>query len=163
MAKRQVRIKETSTRVGAGRPRSDLKDVNKDETYSKVPSVTTVEGLLLNNVAKDLFKETAAVLVKRQQLKPSHLTLLINYCNSFAITVMSPEELLDNQLTFRKEDGSLSPAVHTVHSVNFAMMMRSMQSLRLDPKTELMNCLIAKAKEGGSTYIEKAEEIISEL
>ena len=163
MAKRQIRASSATVRVSAGRPRSDLKDVNKDETYSRVPSVTSVEGMLLNNVAKDLYKESAAVLVKRQQLKPSHMTLLINYCNAFAVTVMSPDELIEHQLCFRKDDGSLSPSVNTVYSTYYSAMLRSMQNLRLDPKTELMNCLIAKAKEGGSTYIDKAEEVVGQL
>lgn len=159
---KRVRVNPSASSM-AGRPRSDLKDVNTDEVYSKVPSVTTVEDLLLNTVAKNLYTVTAKILVHRQQLKPAHITLLVNYCNSFAVTVMKPNEMVKLGLITQKEDGSYHPSIHSVYSVYYGAMVKAMQTLRLDPKSELMNSLAKASQTKGTQYIDVAKDLYDQF
>lgn len=157
----QVRVKPGSVGMG-GRPRQDLDDVNKDEAYQKAPSVTPVESLLLNDVAKNLYSDTAKILVHRQQLKPAHISLLVTYANAFAVTVMKVDELIEHRLV-NVVDDKLTPAIHTVYSTYAQTYMRSMQLLRLDPKTELLNSMAKATADKGTQYIEKAKALYDEM
>ena len=152
--KKRVRVKGiTQTGAGTGRPRKDLQDVNKDEVYEKAPSVSSFDEMLLNDVAKDLFKSASSTLVHRQQLKPSHLSLLISYANSFAVTVMTPVEMEKYNLTKLRDDGTYYPPIHSVFTAYNNAMIKAMQNLRLDPRTELMNSLQVETNKKGTEYL----------
>lgn len=160
---KRIRINKTATHPG-GRPRKDLTDTNKDELYSKTPSVTSqIEDMLVDDKAKDLFKSAAAVLVHRQQLKPAHLTLLISYCNSFSISNMSPDELVDRGYVTKMEDGSYKPPIHQIFKTYNDSMIKAMQILRLDPKSELLNSLAKATEVKGSEYINTVKDVYSEM
>ena len=159
MQAQKVRINPSSTN-GGGRPPKNLPDANKDEIYVKAPPPP---ASLYNDTAKELWKLSANILCHRQQLKPAHLCLLVNYCNAFAVTVMTPKELIEHNLTTQLKDGSFRPGIHSVYANFFNAMTKSMQMLRLDPKTELYNSLATTCNEKGSHEISYVAEIVNAL
>lgn len=162
MTTEKKRVRTNGTGLG-GRPRKDLKDANKDEVYEKAPSVASFDSMLMNDVAKDLFKSASSTLVHRQQLKPSHLSLLIAYANSFAVTVMTPEEMQSHNLTKLRDDGTYYPPIHAVFTAYNNAMIKAMQNLRLDPRTELMNSLAIETKKQGTEYLSDAKNLYDEM
>lgn len=158
--KPRIRINPAATKP-SGRPRRDMKDVNKDELCMKTPAPPQE---LINDTARAMWTETAKILIHRQQLKPAHFGLLINYCNSYAVTVMGKDELLAANLVTATDDGGTRPSMNSVYNTYFSAMTKAMQLLRIDPKTELMNSLAKAVQEGGSEYIDnKNRDLYAEL
>lgn len=148
--KPRVRVNAAATKM-SGRTRTDLKDVNKDELCMKTPGQPKE---LINDTAKQMWDSTAKILIHRQQLKPAHFGLLLNYCNAYAVTVMTKEEMIEHHLVTATDDGGTRPSINSVYGTYFTAMTKAMTLLRIDPKTELMNSLAKAVQEGGSQYIE---------
>lgn len=155
--KKRVRVKENTGNPG-GRPRSDLKDVNTDELILRVPAAPNE---LIDETAKEMWKDVCAILIHRKQLKPSHLPLVLTYCNAFAVTIMKPEQLLEHGLIV-VSGKKFVPAPHVIFNTYSNSMCRCMQMLRLDPKGELYNCL-AKAVKDESQYIDANDKLYDQF
>ena len=161
MQKHKIRINPKSTGdINSGRPPKNLPDANKDEVYTTAPPPPEC---LINQNARDLWVLSADILCKRKQLKPAHLCLLINYCNSFAVTVMTAEEMVKYGIAERNEDGLLRPAMNAIYATYYNSMKNSMQMLRLDPKTELYNALAVQTEQQGTHEFGYVDSVIESL
>lgn len=135
----QIRRKSAST---AGRTPRNLPDVHTDENVNRVPPCPT--ELKDFPKASAYWKAICRTLIGRQKLKFNHLPIVSQAVLYMSLAHASAEQLMQLGYITLTDDGIYKPALHTVRKTFTDSFLKCYQTLTLDPKSEIYDCMIEK-------------------
>ncbi len=133
----QIRRKGSST---AGRTPRNLPDVHIDENVARVPPCP-IEIKDFPR-ASDYWKLICKTLINRGKLKYNHLPIVSQAVQYMSLAHATTEQLIDLGYVTRNEDGTYRPLLHVLRKSFTETFLKCYQSLTLDPKSEIYDCML---------------------
>lgn len=141
-----VRVRRRSNSIGiGGRPATNLPDIHTDENLPRVPPLPDTLKDFPNS--EKIWKDICGTLIHRGKLKYNHLqvvALAVQWTSLANCTTYELEKL--GYITF--VDDICKPALHMVKSKITDEMLKCYNTLTLDPKTEIYDCMAQSGQQG---------------